>query len=131
MRSLADEFTKNCPDDEERVPQGDSCDAVFVMLQESSDSLTKTVKEKCEMLQRYIDLWHNYNNLKGAVSCIIDDVQKSVNKLKETSHNPTVPPTTIVDSANVCMCLFISMYVHVCVICTLYWHAVCFLLHTF
>ena len=105
MRHLADEFTKSCPDGEERVPQGDSREVVFITLQESYDSLTSAVNEKCEILQQRIKLWHNYNALKEAVSTVIDDVQSSVDKLKERSRDPTVPPTSIVDSANVRTCV--------------------------
>ena len=119
MHHLAIEFTKSCPCDEERVPQGDSREAVFITLQESYDSLSSTVNEKCEMLQQHIELWHNYNDLKAAVSTIIEDVQGSVDKLNERSHDPAVPPTTIVDSTNVhtdvCLCVYVYIFICVCI----------------
>lgn len=106
MRHLADEFNKSCPDGEERVPQGNSREVVFVTLQENCDHLSSMANEKCESLQQHIKLWQNYNELREAVSTVIDDVQGSVETLKERSHDPTIPPTNIVESANVC--------VHVC-----------------
>ena len=110
MRHLADEFTKSCPDGEERVPQGDSRQVVLVTLQENYDYLSSMVNEKCELLQQHIKLWHNYNELKEAVSTVIDDVQASVDTLKERSRDTTIPPTSIVESAKVC--------VHVSVLCS-------------
>ena len=67
MHHLALEFTKSCPCDEERVPQEDSCEVVFITLQESYDSLSTTVNEKCEILQQHTELWHKCNDLKAAV----------------------------------------------------------------
>ena len=103
MHHLADEFTKSCLDSEEKIPRGDSCEAVFTTLQELYDSLTDTVNKKRVMLQQYIGLWHNYNGSKETVTTIIDDVKGSFEELKEQSHDSTVPPTSIVDSANVCV----------------------------
>ena len=108
---LACDFTKNCPDGEERIPQGDSQEIVFVALQESYDSLASTVDKKCKALQQSIKLWHNYNDLKEAVSTKINDVQETVDKLKKQSHDPTIPPTSIVEHANVCM--YVNIYVYV------------------
>ena len=105
MHHLAVEFTKSCPCDEERVSQRDSHEAVFVALQESYDSLSTTVNEKCEMLKQHIELWHNYNDLKAAVSTIIENVQSSLDKLNERSHDPAVPPTIL---------LIVQMYVRIC-----------------
>ena len=91
---------------------------MFTKLQESYDSVSSSVNEKCEMLQQHIELWHNYNDLKAAVSTIIEDVQGSVDKLNERSRDLAVPPTTIVDSANVCMhgcvCLCVYVYIRMC-----------------
>ena len=114
MRHLADEFTKSCPDGEEKVPQGDSREVVFVTQQESYDDLTSVVNGKCATLQQHIKLWHNYNELKEAVSTVIDNVQGSVDTLKERSRDPTVPPTSIVESANVCMCACVCSIIIQC-----------------
>ena len=103
MHLLAGEFTKNCPDGEDRITQGDNQEIVYVALQESYDSLVSTVNKKCKALQQSIKLWHNYTDLKEAVSTIIDDVQQTVDKLKRLSHDPTIPPTSIAERANVCI----------------------------
>lgn len=105
MRCLADEFKKSCPDGEQKILQGNSLEAVFVILHKSCDTLTTTVNEKHKMLQQHIALWQKYNNLKEAVLTIINDVQCSIDELKERSHDPTIAPTAIVDSANVCVYL--------------------------
>ena len=138
MHQVADKLAKSFPYSESKVPQGDTQEATFNMLQESFDSLTSTINEKRKMLQHYIMLWHNYNDLKEDVSTIIKDVEGSVDKLKESLHDPAVPPTTVVDNAKVCaccvytckcmnvcrcvivcvcmcMCMCMYMYVHVCV----------------
>jgi len=107
IHHLADKFTRSCPDSEEKIPQGDTCEAVFITLQEQYDLLTDTVNKKCVMLQQYIALWHNYNDLKESVSSTIDDVQTSVEEIKEKSHDPAVPPTSIVESANVCVYIYL------------------------
>ena len=116
MHQLADEITKQFPHSD-KGPQGDTQETVFNILQESFDSLTSTVSEKQKMLQHYIILWNNYNDLKEDVSTIIVDVQGSVDKLKERSHDPAVPPTTVVENAKVCvyLCVFVCIHLHVLV----------------
>ena len=129
MHQLADEITKQFPHSD-KGPQGDTQEAVFNTLQESFDSLTSTVSEKHKMLQHYIMLWKNYNDLKEDVSTIILDVQGSVDKLKERSHDPAVPPTTVVENAKVCvyLCVYICMYwcmcMYMCILVCIHVHCI-------
>lgn len=116
MHQIADKLAKSFPYSESKVPRGDTQETVFNMLREIFDSLKSTINEKREMLQHYIMLWRNYNNLKEDVSTIIKDVEGSVDKLKESSHDPAVAPTTVVDNAKVCAC---CVYTGACMgVCT-------------
>ncbi|XP_065895085.1 uncharacterized protein [Dysidea avara] len=100
IQSVANEFTKSCPEDgDDELPKGDSDERVLAQLQESCDTLTTTVNDRHAILAQYIALWKNYNSSKDVVEATIEEVQNDVEELTERSGDPAVPPTIIVENA--------------------------------
>jgi len=47
-----------------------------------------TVNDCCDKLATYVVLWKDYNSTKEVVQTTTDEVQSSVEEMKERSHDP-------------------------------------------